>query len=132
LVVDDEAAIREFARRALEHHGYRVLLAENGEHAIQVLAAHPEVAAVVLDLAMPVITGDQAAPRLRAINPTLPIILSSGYAEPEARQRLVGVGITSFLQKPYKAATLVERVATSLSSSGASRRLTSGSSSAAS
>jgi PAS domain S-box-containing protein len=110
LVVDDEQAVRLVAQRTLEHHGYRTLLAENGRQAIAMLKAHPEVVAIVLDLAMPDMTGDQAAPHLREINPGVPIVLSSGYPEGEARRKFDGAGITGFLQKPYRASTLIERL----------------------
>jgi len=91
-----------------------VLTAEHGERAIEVLAAHPEIMAVVLDLAMPVMTGDQAAPRLREHRPDLPIILSSGYPEGEAMRRFARYGITAFMQKPYTANSLSEKVASVL------------------
>src|SRR6185503_14775274 len=71
LVVDDEETVRMVAKRALEHRGYRVVTAENGQQAIEILAAHPEITAVVLDLAMPVMTGDQAAVHLRKERPDL-------------------------------------------------------------
>jgi PAS domain S-box-containing protein len=110
LFVDDEEPVRTVARRALEHHGYRVLLAESGQQAIETLREHPEVIAIVLDLAMPDMTGDQAAPLIREIDPTVPIILSSGYAEREARSKFGEVGLAGFLQKPYRAGALVEMV----------------------
>ena len=69
----------------------------------------------MLDLAMPVLSGEQAAPLLRSLRPAVPIILSSGYSEAEARRRFAESGITRFLQKPYAAAALVEAVAASLS-----------------
>jgi len=103
LVVDDEETVRMVAKRALEHRGYHVVMAQNGQQAIEVLAAHPEITAVVLDLAMPVMTGDQAAVLLRKQRPDLPIILSSGYPESEATRRFAGHGVTAFLQKPYTA-----------------------------
>jgi two-component system, cell cycle sensor histidine kinase and response regulator CckA len=114
LVVDDEEIVRAVGRRALESRGYSVLTAEHGERAIEVLAAHPEIMAVVLDLAMPVMTGDQAAPRLREHRPDLPIILSSGYPEGEAMRRFARYGITAFMQKPYTANSLSEMVASVL------------------
>jgi len=117
LVVDDEALVRAVAQRTLEYHGYDVLLAGEGRESIQILAANPDIVAIVLDLAMPVMTGDQTAPRLRSINPTVPIILSSGYSETEARQRFAGIGITAFLQKPYEAGLLLEKIETSISGS---------------
>jgi two-component system cell cycle sensor histidine kinase/response regulator CckA len=111
LVVDDEETVRMVAKRALEHRGYHVVTAENGEQAIEILSSHPDIAAVVLDLAMPVMTGDQAAVLLRNQRPGLPIILSSGYPESEATRRFAGHGVTAFLQKPYTAHSLAEKVA---------------------
>jgi CheY-like chemotaxis protein len=124
LVVDDEETVREVARRALRHHGYDVLLAENGAEGIRVFLEHPEVVAILLDVAMPVMSGDQAAPELRKLNPAIPIILSSGYPERDARRRFSDVGATGFLEKPYKAAALVEALNASLSSSRVSDRRT--------
>jgi CheY-like chemotaxis protein len=59
-------------------------------------------------------TGDQAAPRLRKQRPDLPIILSSGYSEAEAIWRFESNGVTAFLQKPYTARSLAEKIATVL------------------
>src|SRR5262249_23081513 len=74
LFVDDEPALRNIALWALEQHGYKVLLAENGQQAIAVLAAHPEVRAVVLDLAMPIMSGDIAGPMMQALRPDVLLI----------------------------------------------------------
>src|SRR5262249_17438532 len=79
LVIDDEPTVRDVAERALRCAGYEVLLAANGREGIDLLIAHPDIAAVVLDLAMPIMTGDQALPELRQLQPELPVILSSGY-----------------------------------------------------
>ena len=111
LVVDDEQIVRTVARRALERSGYSVLTANDGLQAIEMLRAHPEIVAVLLDLAMPVMTGDQAAPHLRQQRPDLPIILSSGYPEGEATRRFSQYGVTAFLQKPYTARGLADKIA---------------------
>jgi PAS domain S-box-containing protein len=110
LFVDDEPALRTIAQRTLEWHGYGVLLAENGQQAIDVLAAHPEVRAVVLDLAMPVMSGDTAGPMMRSLRPDVPVILSSGYSEGDALER-VGQGVVAgFLEKPYPSTGLVAKL----------------------
>jgi PAS domain S-box-containing protein len=110
LFVDDEPALRTVAQRTLEQHGYGVLLAENGRQAIDVLAAHPEVRAVVLDLAMPVMSGDAAGPMMRSLRPDVPLILSSGYSEGDALER-VGQGVVAaFLEKPYPSTVLVAKL----------------------
>ena len=110
LVVDDEQMVREVARRALVHAGYQVVLADNGITAIRQLAAHPEVRAVVLDLAMPEMSGDTAAVELRALRPDLPILLSSGYAECDATRQFSATGFAAFLQKPYRVGDLLEKL----------------------
>jgi two-component system cell cycle sensor histidine kinase/response regulator CckA len=114
-VVDDEPAVRNLAKRVLERNGYQVLIAEDGQGAIDAVAGHPEVRAVVLDLAMPVMSGDTAAPLLRAHRPELALILSSGYAESEALERFGRDLLSGFLQKPYTPRALLEKVAEVLS-----------------
>jgi PAS domain S-box-containing protein len=110
LFVDDEPALRNIAQRALEQHGYNVLLAENGQEAIAVLAAHSEVRAVVLDLAMPVMSGGTAGPMMHSLRPDVPLILSSGYSESDAMQRVEPTTFAAFLEKPYQVAGLVAKV----------------------
>jgi CheY-like chemotaxis protein len=110
LFADGDASLRAIAQHILEAHGYRVLLAENGRQAIAVLEAHPEVRAVVLDLSMPVMSGDAAGPILHSLRPDVPVILSSGYSESYAVDR-VGSGVVSaFLAKPYQPGALVAKL----------------------
>ena len=110
LFVDDDATLRVIAQQTLEEQGYRVLLADNGRQASDVLAVHPEVRAVVLDLAMPVMGGDSTGPILHSLRPDVPLILSSGYSEWDALKR-VGSGVVSaFLEKPYQPGVLAAKV----------------------
>jgi two-component system, cell cycle sensor histidine kinase and response regulator CckA len=110
LFVDDDPALRRFGQQALEERGYRVLLAENGRQALAVLTAHPEVGAVVLDLAMPVMGGETAGPMMRSLRPDVPVIISSGYPESDALERVGHDVAAAFLEKPYRADMLVSRV----------------------
>jgi PAS domain S-box-containing protein len=113
LVVDDEQLVRTSARLALERYGYRVLLAENGRRALEVFEQFSgEISAVVLDLTMPVMSGEETLRRLQAIRPDVCVVLSSGYNEAEAVRRFRGYGLAGFLQKPYTAARLAEAVKT--------------------
>ncbi|MFZ1932354.1 MAG: response regulator [Thermoguttaceae bacterium] len=74
LYVDDDAASRELCRRILEDEGYRVLLAEDGSEAVEVVEAeNPDVA--ILDIRMPQKDGLEAAEEISGIDATLPIIL---------------------------------------------------------
>lgn len=59
---------------------------------------------------MPTLDGIDAVRALREIAPHVPIVLTSGYSEAEAEQRLKDVGVAGFLAKPFTSATLLERV----------------------
>jgi CheY-like chemotaxis protein len=117
LFADGDASLRAIAQHILEAQGYSVLSVANGRQAIAALEAHPEVRAVVLDLAMPVMGGDAAGPILHALRPDVPLILTSGYSESFAVER-VGPGVVSaFLDKPYQPGALVAKVEEVLRSS---------------
>ncbi len=100
LVVDDSAALRENLQECLELEGYLVSVAEDGARALEVLAAGPPPAIVLLDLVMPGIDGRELVARIRA-NPRLAgvrIVMSSGHTSSRMRQ---GIAIDAFLPKPF-------------------------------
>ena len=110
LVVDDETVVQKLARSTLERHGYRVLVASNGKEAMEVMAsAEEEIALVLLDMTMPVMSGEETLSKIRMLHPSVKVIASSGYNEIEAMRRF-GAGISAFLQKPYRASQLAEKV----------------------
>lgn len=111
LVVDDEHIVRRSAKAMLERYGYSVVLAENGREAVElykVLGGKIDV--VLLDMTMPVMGGEEAFRQLKMLRPDVRVILSSGYNEVEAVRRFTGKGLAGFLQKPYSAVTLANRI----------------------
>lgn len=121
LVVDDEELIRNMARFTLERYGYTVELAENGRAAVEEFAQRPaDFAAVLLDLTMPVMSGEEALDRIQEIRPDVPVVLSSGYTESEAVQRFRNRRLAGFLQKPYTATALARKVKRAVRVPGAS------------
>jgi PAS domain S-box-containing protein len=111
LVVDDEPVVRRVARLTLERFGFEVVLAEDGREAIEVFRAQKgAVSCVLLDMTMPVMDGAEAYAEIRQIDADVPIILSSGYAEMDARERLNESETLEFIQKPYTTVALVEVV----------------------
>ncbi len=111
LVVDDEEIVRATAQQTLEQHGYSVLLAENGEIAVEQFARHKdEVAVVLLDMTMPVMSGEETLQRLKALRPDVRVVLSTGFSEDEAARRFEGQGLVGFVQKPYRATHLAEKL----------------------
>ncbi|WP_137131381.1 PAS domain S-box protein [Rhizobium sp. FY34] len=105
LVVEDDPRVRRVAVARLESSGYSVHQAGNGLEALDVLDAHPEVALLFTDIAMPGMSGDQLAKVVRERRPDIRILFTSGYAEPDiAGKQLAADG--SWLKKPYTAREL--------------------------
>jgi CheY-like chemotaxis protein len=111
LVVDDEEIIRKTAKSMLERHGYTVIVAEDGQQGVELFRAlGDKVALVILDMTMPVMSGEEAFRRLREIASDVKILLSSGYNEVETIRRFTGKGLAGFIQKPYSSTALSEKV----------------------
>jgi PAS domain S-box-containing protein len=111
LVADDEELVRNMARVTLERYGYRVEMAADGREALDRFRARPQAfAAVLLDLTMPEMTGEEVLRSIRGVRVDLPVVLSSGYTESEAMKRFHDLGVAGFLQKPYKATTLAQKI----------------------
>lgn len=102
LVIDNEATVRTFADAALTRLGFQVLLAENGQTGLEIVSREKErLAGVVLDLAMPVMDGEEALERIREIAPKLPVLVSTGFNMSSEYERLSQKGATGFLPKPF-------------------------------
>ena len=115
LVVDDEEGVRKTAAAVLKSRGYSILEASNGQEGIEIFQQHSsQIGLVLLDLSMPIMSGEECLRKLKQIKPDLPVLLSSGFSESEATHRFQASGIKDFLQKPYTAARLIELVRTIL------------------
>jgi PAS domain S-box-containing protein len=111
LVVDDEPDVLEIAAEFLKRAGFEVKSALGGREAIEILRADPEaIEAIVLDLVMPDLDGEQTLGLVRQIAPRVPVVLTSGYDEERASQRFAPGQVTAFLRKPYAADELVEKI----------------------
>jgi PAS domain S-box-containing protein len=111
LVVDDEESVRSIIRRSLERWNYSVIMAENGQAALEILPRLADrLRAVILDLTMPVMGGEETLEHLLRVRPEIPVILASGYSEGEAMRRMEGKGVAAFLQKPFTAAQVARRL----------------------
>ena len=73
---------------------------------------------VLLDLSMPGLGGVETFRRLRQIDPGIPVVLSSGFAEEEAMAQIKGMELTAFLQKPYRIRDLIRTVESSTAQKG--------------
>jgi two-component system, OmpR family, response regulator MprA len=121
LVVDDERAVRDSLRRALELEGYDVELAADGEEALERLAQNGEPDAVVLDILMPRMDGLEVCRRLRREGHSLPVLMLTARDEVENRVAGLDAGADDYVTKPFALEELLARLRALL------RRTTSGS-----
>lgn len=113
LVVEDEEMLRDLVNTTLTSNGYSVLLAVDGQEAIDVYVRHQEKIAVVLtDVGLPKLSGDEVFKRLKQINPYVKIVLASGFIDADLRSELTGEGAKYFIQKPYQANEILSTLRT--------------------
>ncbi len=112
LVVEDEEGIRRVASRVLETQGYRILLAEDGVAALELLDRWDGPLDLLLtDVVMPRMDGRQLAEQVRQRFPNLRVIYTSGYTDDAVLRRGVRESEVAFLPKPYVPETLRTRIA---------------------
>ena len=111
LVVDDDDGVRTVATLSLERAGFRVLSVRDGEECMAMMRkSGPEFDAVLLDMTMPKLSGAQTCRLIAQMRPELPIVLTSGYTEPDTEGRFDMRDVAGFLQKPFTPANLVRMV----------------------
>ena len=103
LVVDDELAVRTVVQRMLERIGFDVVSAADGGQAMERVTSHGDaLRLVLLDVTMPGISTRETVLDIHAANPSVPIVLMSGYDENAATRELAEHGVAGFLKKPFR------------------------------
>lgn len=119
LLVEDEDAVRMFGARALRNKGYKVLEAQNGEVALDVVnGTAPKIDLIISDVVMPGMDGYTLVRQLRERMPEVKVILMSGYAEDAFQDQIDKDETLHFLPKPFTLKTLVGKVKEILVSEG--------------
>jgi two-component system, cell cycle sensor histidine kinase and response regulator CckA len=111
LIVEDEEGVREVAERILDDFGFKTLSAGDGRQALEIMdKSGDHIRAVLLDLSMPRMGGQETLRHLRQQRPDLPVIMMSGYTEEAVVSQFSenGPGMTAFLQKPFLAEDLMD------------------------
>lgn len=101
LVVDDERVVRDGCHRVLNGKGFAVLTAENGEQAMDVLAREP-LDIILLDLKMPVMSGEEVLARVRERYPDIPVIIITGHGTIDTAVECMRKGAYDFVTKPFQ------------------------------
>jgi CheY-like chemotaxis protein len=115
LIVEDEAEVAEFAAEMLIEEGYKVIVAKDGFQALDVYRRIGKaVGLVILDFFLPVIDGDAVFDELRALNPAINVVLSSGFTEQSKLGSMLAQGLRGFIPKPYTRQKLLDQVHSTL------------------
>lgn len=103
LIVDDEEGVRRSLKKVLAKDGYKILLAENGMEAINIVQDNwRDIETVISDFKMPGIDGLETLIEIGSINPEITRIMLTGYATMESAIHSVNAGIDGFLTKPFE------------------------------
>lgn len=128
LIVDDEHIVRRSTEKILELLGYSVTTAEDGEQGVvEFQRMHDDLDLVLLDMVMPKLNGLEAFREMQAIDPSVPVVLVSGFSLESDLEELKALGITGILKKPYNTddlAAMIERTIAKRSRSEWSQGLT--------
>lgn len=108
LLADDEESVRSVTARMLERAGFRVVAASDGAEALACFRRQAsDFRAVVLDFTMPGLDGAEVLAEIRRTNATVPVLMSSGYGGAQMQERFRDLGASGFVEKPFRAATLL-------------------------
>lgn len=111
LVIDDEQIMRQTAKSILEECGYDVLLAGDGEEGVQMYKKHHDrIKAVILDMVMPKMSGEQAYIELNKVNNSVKVLLASGFKQDARVESILELGVKGFIQKPYGLVNLANSI----------------------
>lgn len=100
LIIDDDVTFARVLARSLEKKNYPVHVAHEAAMALSVLKDHPSITHVVLDLKLAESTGLQLLPQLRAISPSMKIVMLTGYASVATTVEAIKQGALNYLCKP--------------------------------
>lgn len=115
LLVDDEVEIMGLAATMLTNQGYRVIVARDGFEALRIYRQlGARIGLVILDFFLPVMDGDAVFDELRALNPSINVVLSSGFAEQTKLGAMLALGLRGFIPKPYTNEKLLTQVRSTL------------------
>jgi CheY-like chemotaxis protein len=121
LVIDDEPAILVVITGILENYGYKVLTANSGKAALQMIQESvEEIHAAILDLGMPIMSGKETFARLGESRPNMKILICSGYDRSGDAVELLEAGACSFVSKPFVQEELVTPLRAALDNQGQS------------
>lgn len=115
MIVDDEEFVTLLAQRVMTDRGYRVVTAKDGFEALDIYRKlGSAIDLIILDLNMPLMDGSEVFNELRQMNPNVPVVLSSGFADNERLRAMTANGLRGFIPKPYTQEKLLTEMRSTL------------------
>ena len=109
LVVEDERIMLRLLERFLSRQGYQVLLAADGEQAIDGYCRHKtEIDVVLLDVGLPKVSGVDVLRKMKKENPDVRVVVASGYLNAQMKTEMYRAGVKAFVDKPYLLPEMLE------------------------
>lgn len=111
LLIEDEEMLTELVKAMLTSKGYTVLTAADGEEGVSMFRRHQnEIAVVLSDMGLPLLSGYEVCKRIAKLDPKTKIILASGFVEPNVASELYKLGVKRIIQKPYSTEEVLHAV----------------------
>ena len=115
LLVDDESVVLEVGEQFLIHLGYTVFTAGTGAEAVEIVLQHAgNIDLLILDMAMPCMSGSETFDEIKKIKADMKILLMSGYNRNGEAQRIMDRGCNGFIRKPFSLEQLSHKIASIL------------------
>jgi len=115
LLIEDDFEVADLAAEMLIEEGYKLILARDGFEALEIYQRiGKQIGLVILDFFLPVMDGDAVFDELRALNPNINVVLSSGFAEQDKIGAMLAQGLRGFIPKPYSREKLLAQVRSTL------------------
>ena len=108
LLVEDDALIKLMLRDMLARHGFEVIEADNGAHALGLLLRDASVCAVITDILMPVVNGLELTREVKRLYPMIPVIVITAY--PNNAAEAFARGADSYMAKPFAMKDLISEI----------------------
>jgi PAS domain S-box-containing protein len=110
LIVEDDLLSSQYLSLIFIKEGIDVLVAENGELAIEMVNNYPDIDMILMDMRMPIMDGIEATKRIKQIRPKLPIIAQTAYAFTEEKEKILSIGCDDYLSKPIEMQNILKLI----------------------
>jgi CheY-like chemotaxis protein len=100
LVAEDDFHTRLFLKEALKKSGIKMLFAQNGMEAVEIIQKRTRVDLIFMDAMMPAMTGFEATRRIKKISPEIPVVMLTAYVDQNSIKQAVASGCNDYLSKP--------------------------------